>query len=522
MTSIDEPQPLPRPGVHTVPSSGPVSLETLVVLLLSITAFPGLLQTNSGLATMLAGKNRFFGFLEALHPSATYFAYDHFNGLLTCLGTLLLILYLAADLLGNAAVRCPLPGPAALTEYFRNNSGRTRSWLLACILALFVAYPTLYGMGLRYAGALQGTHDGGVLQTEAAMDFLLQGENPYSRDYYGTEVEANNSSTNYWKNYGSIPIMHHLPYLPFSFLSAIPLKLAAKLVLGWYDQRLFHLLAAALGCWLLCRLTTVGPSRRMLLAAVYLNPYVTPFFIEGRNDILVFVLLLAALYALKTARPRASLVLLALACCTKQFTWVFLPFYLLLLAGRSAAARPLADLLRSALGHWRRGLLFAMVCGLVTIPFLAWDPAAFLDDTLFFNAGSSEHNYPLGGTPGFGAANLVLYFQLVETRNDYFPFIIPILLIGLPLAAGLLLVQKQRNSAGVMLACGSLTLLVVAFLSRLFHDNHLGLILMWVATAALADDFFCSDPPPRPPAIRRCSPGRETRPETPEDRLTCP
>ncbi len=49
------------------------------------------------------------------------------------------------------------------------------------------------------------------------------------------------------------------------------------------------------------------------------------------------------------------------------------------------------------------------------VPFLAWDPGAFLDDTLFFNAGSSEQNYPLGGTPGFGAANLVLYFQLVET-----------------------------------------------------------------------------------------------------------
>ncbi len=513
MTNPDQQRPLPRRDDTATPFSGPVSLETLVVLLLSITAFPGLLQTNSGLAALLTEKNRFFGFLEALHPSTTYFAYDHFNGLLTCLATLLLLLYLAADLLGTAARQCPLPGPAALTSFFRNHAGRSKSWLMAALLLLFVVYPTMYGMGLRYVGSLQGTHDGGVLQTEAAMDFLLQGENPYTRDYYGTKVEANNSSTNYWKNYGAIPIMHHLPYLPFSFLSALPLKLASELVLGWYDQRLFHLLAAALACWLLCRLTTGGPSRRMLLAVVFLNPYFTPFFIEGRNDILVFVLLVASLYALKTSRVRSSLVLMALACCTKQFTWVFLPFYLLLLGGRPAMQRPPADLLRSAASHWRRWLLFALVCGLVTIPFLAWDPAAFLDDTLLFNAGSSEQNYPLGGTPGFGAANLVLYFQLVETRNDYFPFMIPILLIGLPLAAGLLLVQKQRNSACVMLACGSLTLLAVAFLSRLFHDNHLGLILMWVATAALTDDFFCNDAPPERSAV--ADPGSEDRGSSP-------
>ena len=102
MTSTDQQQS----------GSGPVSLEALVVLLLSLTAFPGLLQTNSNLAAMLAQKNRYFSFLEALHPSTAYFAYDHFNGLLTCLGTLLLILYLAADLLGNAARSGPLPGPA--------------------------------------------------------------------------------------------------------------------------------------------------------------------------------------------------------------------------------------------------------------------------------------------------------------------------------------------------------------------------------------------------------------------------
>jgi uncharacterized membrane protein len=180
---------------------------------------------------------------------------------------------------------------------------------------------------------------------------------------------------------------------------------------------------------------------------------------------------------------------MALACCTKQFAWVLLPFFLLLLAGRDAGDRSWPQLVRSAASHWPRGLVFAAVCAAVLLPFFAWGPGAFIDDVLLFNAGNSEQNYPLGGTPGFGAANLVLYFQLVETRNDYFPFIIPLLMLALPLAALLLQLQKRRNSACMMLACGTLALFAAAFLSRLFHDNHLGLILMWAAVAVLADDF---------------------------------
>jgi len=469
--------------------AGPISLETVAVLLLSLTAFPGLLQTNSNLALLLAEKNSLFKVFTALLPSTTYFAYDHFNGLLTGLATLLLLLYLAVDLLGNAAAGGPLPGPPAMGRFFRTRAGWAKNRLLALILVLFVLYPTGYAMGLRAAGTLQGTHDGGVLQTEAAMDFILQGDNPYARDYHGTAVEENNNRTNYWLHYGTAPIMHHLPYLPFSVVAALPLKLAATMIFGWYDQRLFYLLVAALACWLLCRLAENGTKRRLLLAAVFLNPWFTSFFIEGRNDILPFVLVLAALAALKYSRPGLSLVLMALACCTKQFAWVLLPFYLLLLAGPGAAQRPWPELFRSAAAHWRRGLLFAAVCAVVLLPFFAWGPEAFIDDILRFNAGSSEQNYPLGGTPGFGAANLVLYFQLVETRNDYFPFIIPLVLLALPLAVLLLLVQKRRNSACVMLACGTLSLFAAAFLSRLFHDNHLGLMLMWAAVAALADDF---------------------------------
>jgi len=470
----------------------PVSAEALVVLLLSLTAFPALLQVNSRLATLLAEKNRLFGFLEAIRPSTvSYFAYDQYNGLLTCLGALLLMLYLAVDLLGNTAGRHALPGPPGLTRFFASHDCRIRNWLLVGLLLLFVAFPTVYTMGLRHVGTLQGTHDGGVLHTEAAMDLLLQGENPYAADYRGTEFERVNRENNYWKNYGRIPHLEHYPYLPFSFVAALPLQLVSNALLGWYDQRLFYLLTAFLAAWVLWRMATDGSRRRMLLAAIFLNPYFTQFFIEGRNDILLFLLVIASLLALQRGRMTLSLALLTLACCTKQFAWVLVPFHLLLLAGSRAAGSGPLDLLRSAATQWRRALLPAGICALLILPFMVWSPDAFIDDTLRFNAGQVENNYPLGGTPGFGAANLVLWFQLVASRNDYFPFIIPLVLVGLPVVAGLLLLQQRRNSAAMMLSCGSLALLVLAFFSRLFHDNHLGLILMWITVAALADDFRC-------------------------------
>lgn len=445
-----------------------VSLETLVVLLLSLTAFPGLAEAGSRLAVLLARKNEAFGFLVRLLPSKEYHAYDHSIGLLTMLGTLVLILYLLAGIA---------------------NRQRVQSWLLVLLLLVFLGLPTLYHVGVRYVGVLETTHDGGVLQTEAAIDLLVEGRNPYSEDYRGTDVERENRASEFWRNYPAIPIVHHLPYLPFALLSALPLKLGFEAIFGYYDQRFFYLIVTALTAWLLSRMASTAERKRLLVAAVLLNPYFAPFLLEGRNDILPFFLVVLSLRLVQQRRFGWSMAVMAMACATKQFAWVFLPFYALFLAGEEAGKIPPAVLVRRGLQGWRRYAVFlAVFCGL-TLPFLLWNPSAFVDDVLLFNAGGSEFNYPLGGTPGYGAANLVLFFQFVTTRNDFFPFIIPILVAGVPLAFVLLHLQRRMNRASVMMAAGSVTLLVILFFSRLFHDNHLGLVLMWLTVAVLADDF---------------------------------
>jgi len=234
-------------------------------------------------------------------------------------------------------------------------------------------------------------------------------------------------------------------------------------------------------------------KKRLLIAMVFLNPYFTKFFAEGRNDILPFFLILLAVRLAGKGRGGLSLAVMSLATATKQFTWFFLPFFFLMMAGSSASNLSVPELLRSGLARWRQWLVFPLVVCVLILPFLFWDFHAFVDDILLFNAGRSESNYPLGGTPGFGAANLVLYLQLVENREAYFPFIIPIVLVVVPLLLLLLALQRHRNRSSTMLAAGSLIFLVVLFFSRLFHDNHLGLALMWLTVACLADDFAVDD-----------------------------
>ena len=61
--------------------------------------------------------------------------------------------------------------------------------LLWGILLATVFAPSAKLVLLRQgSGPASYSHDGGVIQTEAAIDFLLQGRNPYVEDYLNTPM----------------------------------------------------------------------------------------------------------------------------------------------------------------------------------------------------------------------------------------------------------------------------------------------------------------------------------------------
>ncbi len=395
-------------------------------------------------------------------------------GLLLIAVTLgLLLLYLLADLAGARPF------------------WRRLKWLfLAGIIAGAVYLPAGEMILLRQqSGPASYTHDGGVIQTEATIQFLLQGKNPYVEDYTQTPMAE-------WGFDEYRTALYHYPYLPWTFLFSAPFYLAGQ-ALGFYDQRLVYLLLMALALALAPRLVQGERRRLALVALLGLNPIMGLDLIFGQNDSFVLAWILFSLVAWQawfqaqgTGRDRPGMLLLSvllfgLACASKPTAWFFAPFYgLLLLADRPRLAREgWAGLLRAGPLVWRRVWPGLALFLLLLAPYLAWDPGAFYDDVWRWSSGQGETGYQIWG---WGASNFVLILGLVQDRFGQWPFWILEVAVTLPLLLWFLDRQRRDNRLGP--ACWHYGLLLLAFFyaSRFLNENYLGFILAFLALGGLA------------------------------------
>ncbi|HRJ41817.1 MAG TPA: ATP-binding protein [Caldilineaceae bacterium] len=141
-----------------------------------------------------------------------------------------------------------------LVDLARPARWRSRAkWvLLVCVLATALFLPTLKLVLLRQqSGPASYTHDGGVIQTEATIGFLLQGRNPYVEDYTETPMAE-------WGFDEYRTALYHYPYLPWTFVFSAPFYLLGQAV-GFYDQRLVYLLLLAIALALTPRLVAGAP-----------------------------------------------------------------------------------------------------------------------------------------------------------------------------------------------------------------------------------------------------------------------
>jgi uncharacterized membrane protein len=312
------------------------------------------------------------------------------------------------------------------------------------------------------------------MQTEEAMKLLLSGRNPYAEDYVGTAM------ADWHFKIGELtlnPALYHLPYLPATFTLPIPFYLLVNSLFGWYDHRLFQLVALLI---LLVLLPTLGsaPERKLsLLLAVGLNPLFAPFFVMGRNDVLVLLWLVSTTLLLRRRLYVASAITLGLACSTKHTAWFFAPFYFIYVISEvTTTAQPRLVL--------RRAIPAALVIAAFMVPFLAWNPQAFLDDTWRFLSGRTAYAFPIVGV-GFGT--LLLKAGLVDQNTRSFPFALLQLGIGLPVLAILSWIQwKARGLRWIWLAYGLLAG-TVAYFTRGFYDSYLGGILIALLIAQFMD-----------------------------------
>ena len=368
---------------------------------------------------------------------------------------------------------------------------RLRAGLLAAGAVGLVALPTLAFIAMGAATGRPYGQDGGVVQLPLALDRLREGRSPYGADYSDSMLGKQARASDFWAPYGGNPILRHHAYLPGTHLVMMPFYLIGRAAFGGFDPRFVTLLAWAAAALLAARLAPRPEGRLAAAALVLVNPLVYWHQIFGANDLVVAALLLAAVALVRRQRPVLAGAVLGLACATKQLAWPFAPFLLAHLSG----ARSLRELIaRPALSRAGRPLAAAvLVFAAVVAPVAALDPRAFWGDVVVYNLGlPGADNYPLGGTPGFGFANLLIVARAVKSLRDPFPFgVFYVLLVPL----GLLLMRRvlREDTLASALAAGGAALVATLYFSRVVHPNYLVLAAVLLPVAFLMGERAPAD-----------------------------
>ncbi len=396
---------------------------------------------------------------------------------------------------------------ALLMAYFWVDLGVRGRWQQRCkwgliwaIILCAIYLPTVKLMLLDAQGPRGSySHDGGVLQTEATIDFFLSGKNPYAEDYTATPMAT-------WGHPDFRTALYHYPYLPWTFVFSTPFYLLGN-AFGFYDQRIVYLLLLTIALATASQLAQRARSKLALVAFVGLNPLMGLDILFGQNDLFVLCWLLFALVAWqrsvqsacerrsnaetggekreqKADRHRLFAVLcFGAACASKPTAWFFAPFFALLLladqAVLSVAWRRMIQLLGLLLRRsWPALLLFA----LLVLPYVVWNPFAIYDDVWRWSNGQGETGYQIWG---WGASNFILALGLVSGRFAQWPFWRLELLLALPTLLWFLYRQLRNNTLSNACWHYGVFLFVFFYGSRFFNENYIAYILTFLALGIL-------------------------------------
>lgn len=328
----------------------------------------------------------------------------------------------------------------------------------------------------------------GAYQIQLARNVLMRGVDPYGFDYVGTGLEHAP-----WDQPFPNPSLHHLDYWPGTIVLPLPLQAAVQGVLGWWDERIW-LLLAAVAVWILLRRLVHGSGGRMAAIAFFLIPGHSLLAILGDNDLPMLAMLLGAALAVGNRRFLVAGLVIGLAIATKQTSLIAVPI-----------------LAAYAVGHqvgWGRFLRAAGIAAaavvVLLVPFLLWNARVFVADTVLFNFASGAEAYPI---QGLGLSTILLQAGLIHGARDAFPF----LLIQLPLVIAVWLLAWRRlirvpRPAELILWCG-LAFFVFLFTNRFAQQTYILLGVELILVGLLARLHNSEDVPEAPVLPRRLGGG---------------
>ncbi len=152
---------------------------------------------------------------------------------------------------------------------------RAKLILVMLTVAVTVLFPAMSMMVVRRSTSPEHYIQDGALQTELAIEYLLQGKNPYTEDYRDTPLAAWA-----WDSAGEgtaeNPALDRNSYLPFTFLASLPFYAVLDQVAGWYDQRIVYLLLFFCTFWPLARHAARRDTKLALLILFGLNFFSAP------------------------------------------------------------------------------------------------------------------------------------------------------------------------------------------------------------------------------------------------------
>ena len=352
-----------------------------------------------------------------------------------------------------------------LTSRSEDSVYRHKLTIILFIISLLVVLPCLHKIFLRHNGKpYEFAHDGGVIQTEEAVKYFLNGKNPYRETYDRTALDEYYTVYKLDEIKGSI--LHHYTYLPLTFLLPVPFYVLSHAVIGWFDMRFIYLLMFITSLYFLPKLTNSNQNKALLLITFALNPFFTPFVASGRNEIFLLFWIILSIFCLMRDKPRTASAFLGFACASKVTAWFLIPFFLTYTLNKHTESMSLTQKVSFL---FKQTYPLVLIFSILIFPFLMWDFHSFQEDIFHW-----DETYPLGGTPGFGFANLLLYMDYSKT--DYFPFKYLQLILGLPLLYFLLKRQLQNNTISLMLVNYGILSFALLYFSRFLHDNYIGYV----------------------------------------------